>query len=333
MRSCSPRHASWRLGPHSAQQSAGDRHQRQGPRAAGDGPRGRDRTSCSPISRRRPASRWPRCCRRRPIPAIRSTFAVKPRLNDSAPRSPRCWPMPGVDAVLALHVPVPAAPPVATAEAVAAAAHTAAKPVLAAWLGVVDQPDARVALESGGVANFFTPGDRGRCLRVGRRVSAQPGVAAGGAAAAACAERSRSGGGRAVRAQAIAGNRSRLADTETAALLAAFGIPAAPLLRRVDRRGGARVRARGRLPGHARTRRRRHGGTHRLARRKDARTRMDGARCGRVRPAARHGAGSSCASSSNSPCRARCASPCAPIRCSGRSSATARRRRRRASWR
>ena len=60
-----------------------------------------------------------------------------------------------------------------------------------------------------------------------------------------------------MRAQALAADRSRLADTETAALLAAFGIPAAPLLRRVDRRSGARVRAPRRLSGRARARRRR----------------------------------------------------------------------------
>ncbi len=104
---------------------------------------------------------------------------------------------PGVDAVLALHVPVPAAPPVATADAVATAARTAGKPVLAAWLGVIDQPDARVALESGGHREFFHPGDRGRRVCVGRSLSAQSGMAAGSPSAAARAECSRSSGGRA----------------------------------------------------------------------------------------------------------------------------------------
>jgi acetyltransferase len=136
---------------------------------------------------------------------------------------------PGVDAVLALHVPVPAAPPVATAEAVAAAARTATKPVLAAWLGVIDQPDARVALESGGIANFFTPEiavDAFASVAAYRRnqewlLEVPPPLPALSAPDLAAAER--------VRAQALTANRSRLADIEIAALLAAFGIPAAPL--------------------------------------------------------------------------------------------------------
>ena len=63
----------------------------------------------------------------------------------------------GVDGVLALHVAVPAAPPTDTARAVAAAAHDAGKPLLAAWLGAVDRPEARAALEAGGAVSFFTP--------------------------------------------------------------------------------------------------------------------------------------------------------------------------------
>jgi len=136
---------------------------------------------------------------------------------------------PAVDAVLALHVPVPAAPPVATAEAVASAARTADKPVLAAWLGVIDQPEARVALESGGIANFFTPEiaiDAFASVAAYRRnqewlLEVPPPLPALSAPDLAAAER--------VRAQALATNRLRLSDTESGALLAAFGIPAAPL--------------------------------------------------------------------------------------------------------
>lgn len=135
----------------------------------------------------------------------------------------------GVDAVLALHVPVPAAPPVATAEAVAAAARTAGKPVLAAWLGVIEQPAARVALESGGIANFFTPEiavDAFASVAAYRRnqewlLEVPPPLPALSAPDMAAAER--------VRGRAVTGNRSRLTDVETAALLTAFGIPAAPL--------------------------------------------------------------------------------------------------------
>jgi len=136
---------------------------------------------------------------------------------------------PGVDAVLALHVPVPAAPPVATAEAVAAAARTADKPVLAAWLGVIDQPEARVALDAGGIANFFTPEiaiDAFASVAAYRRnqewlLEVPPPLPALSAPDLAAAER--------LRAQASAADRSRLTDTESGALLAAFGIPAAPV--------------------------------------------------------------------------------------------------------
>ena len=136
---------------------------------------------------------------------------------------------PGVDAVLALHVPVPAAPPVATAEAVAAAARTADKPVLAAWLGVIDQPEARVALDAGGIANFFTPEiaiDAFASVAAYRRnqewlLEVPPPLPALSAPDLASAER--------LRAQASAADRSRLTETESGALLAAFGIPAAPV--------------------------------------------------------------------------------------------------------
>ena len=64
---------------------------------------------------------------------------------------------PGVDAVVALHVPRPATPAVAAAHALADVARTHAKPVLAAWLGAVDRRDVHDALEAGGVANFYTP--------------------------------------------------------------------------------------------------------------------------------------------------------------------------------
>jgi len=61
------------------------------------------------------------------------------------------------DAVLALHVAVPAAPPTESARAVASVAKGARKPVLAAWLGSLDRPDARSALEAGGIPDFYTP--------------------------------------------------------------------------------------------------------------------------------------------------------------------------------
>jgi acetyltransferase len=62
-----------------------------------------------------------------------------------------------VDAGIVLHVATPAAPPTDTARAVASAAKGASKPLLAAWLGAVDRPEAGDALEAGGLANFYTP--------------------------------------------------------------------------------------------------------------------------------------------------------------------------------
>ncbi len=64
---------------------------------------------------------------------------------------------PGVDAVLALHVPRPAGAPTDSARAVAKAAQGSNKPVLGAWLGSVERPDVRAALDAGGIANFYTP--------------------------------------------------------------------------------------------------------------------------------------------------------------------------------
>src|SRR5215468_7722753 len=63
----------------------------------------------------------------------------------------------GTDAVLTLHVAVPAAPPTESARAVAATAKRAGKLVLAAWLGSLDRPDARAALEAGAIPDFYTP--------------------------------------------------------------------------------------------------------------------------------------------------------------------------------
>ncbi|MGH8801360.1 MAG: GNAT family N-acetyltransferase [Casimicrobiaceae bacterium] len=64
---------------------------------------------------------------------------------------------PGIDALIALHVPRPSSPAVETARALAPVAKAQAKPVLAAWLGALDRDDVRAALDGGGVPNFHTP--------------------------------------------------------------------------------------------------------------------------------------------------------------------------------
>ncbi len=64
---------------------------------------------------------------------------------------------PGVDAVLALHVPRPIIGALESARAVADVARGSTKPVLAAWLGALNRHGVHEALEAGGIANFFTP--------------------------------------------------------------------------------------------------------------------------------------------------------------------------------
>ena len=64
---------------------------------------------------------------------------------------------PNVDAVVVLHVPRPVDSPTDAARAVAAVARGSRKPILGAWLGAIERPEARDALEAGGIANFYTP--------------------------------------------------------------------------------------------------------------------------------------------------------------------------------
>jgi acetyltransferase len=128
------------------------------------------------------------------------------------------------DGVLALHVTVPAAPAADSARAVAAAAKSAGKPVLAAWLGSVDQPETRAALEASGIPDFYTPESAVEAfsfLAAYRHHQEwllevpppQPELRAPDLVSAAR-----------VRAQAIAAGRSRLNASETRRLLFAFGI-------------------------------------------------------------------------------------------------------------
>src|SRR5450432_836792 len=131
---------------------------------------------------------------------------------------------PGVDAVLALHVAVPAAAPTDTARAVAAAAQGVGKPLLAAWLGAVDRPKARAALEAGGAVSFFTPEGAVEAfsfMAAYRRNQEwllevpppQPEMPAPDIAAALR-----------VRTRALAAGRAALSIGETQVLLAAFGV-------------------------------------------------------------------------------------------------------------
>ena len=64
---------------------------------------------------------------------------------------------PGVDAVLAVHVPRPIIGALDSARAVAGIARESTKPLLAAWLGALHREGVHEALEAGGIANFYTP--------------------------------------------------------------------------------------------------------------------------------------------------------------------------------
>ena len=90
------------------------------------------------------------CCNpvdvRGDAPPARFADAVSTVLSDS-----------NVDAVVALHVPRPIIGAVEAAQAVASAARDARKPVLGAWLGAIDRPAVKEALDAGRVANFYTP--------------------------------------------------------------------------------------------------------------------------------------------------------------------------------
>jgi hypothetical protein len=174
------------------------------------------------------------------------------------------------------------------AEAVAAAARAADKPVLAAWLGVIDQPDARVALESGRHREFFSPRRsqvdafasvaaygatrngcwkfRHRCLRLALPIFRRP---------SACLLRRLRPTARGLPTPKRAAAALRLRHSGSSAVVV------------VDRRGGAHVRASGRLSvvleldGDGQV------VAHRPARRKNARTGVGGIswpdKSGRVR--------------------------------------------------
>jgi acetyltransferase len=131
------------------------------------------------------------------------------------------------DAVLALHVPLPAAPATDAARAVADAvrAHPR-KLTLSAWMGAIQKKEARQALEAGGVADFFTPENAVEAFSFlaayGRNqkwlLEVPPPQPEPEPLDLAAAER--------VRERALAASRTILSDPEAYALLSAFSLPA-----------------------------------------------------------------------------------------------------------
>jgi acetyltransferase len=150
-------------------------------------------------------------------PPARLAAAVAATLSD-----------PNADAILVLHVPRPIIGALEAAHAVAAVARGSDKPVLGAWLGAVDRPDVQVALDAGGIPNFFTPEnavDAFSFLAAYRRnqewlLEVPPSQPDPEAPDLATAER--------IREHALAQGRGMLACPDTQELLAAFGIVTAP---------------------------------------------------------------------------------------------------------
>ena len=238
---------------------------------------------------------------------------------------------PGVDALLVMYSPVAVTAPEAAARAVAAAAQGSRKPVLAAWLGDINPNESRALPRSAGHPKLLHAGERGRGVLFPVRAPAKPGAAHGGAdGASACTSRPlTSGRRRAARYRARArpegpyrggGERcSRRSACRCRSVTAPRPRPT-PCRGPGDRLSGgaedpvarrhAQVRRRRRAPGPAE---RRHGGLG--LRRDDA-------------PRPRIAPGASRASSSNPCCairmRARCSSASPPMRCSVRSSPSAR---------
>ena len=135
-----------------------------------------------------------------------------------------------VDAVLALHVAVPAAAPTDTARAVAAAAKDSVKPILAAWLGSLERREARDALEAGGIVSFYTPENAIEALSFLAAyrhhqewlLEVPPPQAELAAPDLAIVAR--------VREQAVAAKLTTLGAVQTHALLAAFNMTVAPIV-------------------------------------------------------------------------------------------------------
>ena len=132
---------------------------------------------------------------------------------------------PGVDALLALYAPVAVTEPGAAARALADAARSSRKPVLAAWLGDIRPDETRAFLESRGIPNFYTPENAVEAFaflcahqRNQRELlqvpAAQPDERVADLASAAS-----------IRERAAREGRTLLSEDEAKALVAAFGLP------------------------------------------------------------------------------------------------------------
>lgn len=135
---------------------------------------------------------------------------------------------PGVDALLAMYSPVAVTAPEAAARAVAEAARSSSKPVLAAWLGDINPNASRTYLESQGIPNFYTPENAVEAfsfLCAYRRNQAQLMQVPAASAHESDEPRPDLAAAAAIRGRAIAEGRALLTEHEAKALLAAFHLP------------------------------------------------------------------------------------------------------------
>jgi acetyltransferase len=133
---------------------------------------------------------------------------------------------PNVDALLVMYSPVAVTAPEAAAAAVAEEAHNSAKPVLAAWLGELNEGASRARLEAAGIPNFYTPENAVEAfsfLCAYRRNRAQ--LMEAPLAREADEPRPDLARATSIRDEALRQQRTLLTEHEAKALLAAFGLP------------------------------------------------------------------------------------------------------------
>src|SRR4051812_11247526 len=134
----------------------------------------------------------------------------------------------GVDAVLAMYSPVAVTEPADAARAVAQAAKTGTKPVLAAWLGDINPTEGRAYLEAQGIPNFYTPENAVEAfsfLGVYRRNQAQLLEVPSAASLSRGDFHANLAAALAIREKALAEGRTTLTEHESKALLGAFDLP------------------------------------------------------------------------------------------------------------
>jgi acetyltransferase len=135
---------------------------------------------------------------------------------------------PGVDALLAMYSPVAVTTPEAAARAVAQAARGSTKPVIAAWLGDISPNKTRSFLEEAGLPNFYTPENAVEAfsfLCAYRRNQAQLLEVPGALSGSVETRQPDLSAVNAIRDGALAAKRTLLTESESKAVLAAFGLP------------------------------------------------------------------------------------------------------------